>query len=202
MIFTLLLCDSYMSSFFPDRPPMMRRIADASYGCLFDAPTAFSRFLYCICTASGAPIPSSSPIAASCPPRERHRVLRLHAIQPTHDRAAHCRPGLRPGMYPFRHLPFGPADLIAGMWTGASINGTAAGTARILRHMRRDIARPTVGHKFSRIVVLVGPQRAPLGIRPVRVSRVGPSSPALLRAQPCRSRESTWPRLQSRAGSR
>ena len=75
-------------------------------------------------------------------PRERHRVLRLHAIQPTHHRAAHCRPGLRPGMYPLRHLPFGPADLIAGMWTGASINGTAAGTARILRHMRRDTARP------------------------------------------------------------
>lgn len=135
-------------------------------------------------------------------PRERHRVLRLHAIQPTHHRAAHCRPGLRPGMYPLRHLPFGPADLIAGMWTGASINGTAAGTARILRHMRRDIARPTVGHKFSRIVVLVGPQRAPLGIRPVRVSRVGPSSPAPLHARRCRSRESTWPRLQSRAGSR
>lgn len=93
-------------------------------------------------------------------PRDCHLVLSLHAFKAAYHRSAHRRPGLRPGMYPLGHLPLGPADRVSVISSRACVNGATAGTACVLCHMRGDIARSTLGNKFSRIVVLVRTQRA------------------------------------------
>src|SRR5450432_1364562 len=89
----------------------------------------------------------------------RHLVVSFHAFNPAYHRSAHGRPGLGPRMYALGHLPLGPANGVSLMSSGAPINGTAAGTARVLCHMRGDIARSTLGNKFGRVVVLVRTQR-------------------------------------------
>jgi len=144
-------------TFSADRRPMMR-----SFCFLFDASPRFRNV-----STAFAPhqahlsrqVHQSQQVAT----RDRHLILSFHAFKSGYHRSAHRRPCLRPSMYPLGHLPLGLANRVSRISSSACVNGATAWTARVLCHVRRDIARSTFGNKFSRIVVLVGAQRSPPG---------------------------------------
>jgi hypothetical protein len=129
--------------------------------------------------------------------RDRHLILSFHAVKSAYHRSAHRRPCLRPSMYPLGHLPLSLANRVSRISSSACIDGATAWTARVLCHVRGDIARSTLGNKFSRIVVLVGAQRSPPGVRGVLVF-----GDALVHHRQCRLALCRASGMRQRVGSR
>ena len=68
---------------------------------------------------------------------------------------AHQRNSFQPAKTFFDALPLLLADDIAALPRGAAINGAAASSPKVLRHVRRDPKVPALAHEIRRVEALV-----------------------------------------------
>src|SRR5437764_6932975 len=75
---------------------------------------------------------------------------------------------LQPAEYFLDPFPLHLTDLVSGMSRGAPINGAAAATFVVLRHMRRDVHASYLAYELFGVVALVGSHRYALALDSVR----------------------------------
>ena len=79
--------------------------------------------------------------------------------QPAQSGLAQHPHGFQPAEHLFDSLPLALADRVSGMARGASINRASTAALHILRHVRRHIHGPHIGHQITCVISLVGGQR-------------------------------------------
>src|SRR4051794_39448543 len=100
-------------------------------------------------------IPHSDEVVSSGRKGEHPSDL-VHAAMSGLTEHSNC---LRPAEYFFDPFPLDLTDFVSGVSRGAPIDGAAAPTFVVLRHMRRDVHASYLLHELFGVVALVGSHR-------------------------------------------